>query len=426
MAKLTETKLRGARPGKHFDANGLYALVPKQAGSIWWRIRLLDGRREQHLSLGTWPETSLDDARIRAATVRAARKRSDDVALLAAKLRGASAPHQSTVVKSEPTDALEAVVKRWNKWRAENERERAPATMVRNDNCVRYLVNALGPITSMATIDVQALQQAIIHIKSVHKREMAKRTLQLANQLWQYAMHERIVPHNPRSGINTKFVLGEQQKGEFSAITEPKPFGALLRTINAYTGYPVTRIALQLLALTFVRPGELRTARWSEFDLDSDVPQWVIPIARMKMRSDKERGDHIVPLSKQAVALLRDLHMLRDAEGELVCPGLRKGKPISDAVFTTALRQMGVGAAAHHAHGFRKSATSMLHGLGFNAELVETQLGHKRPGIRGIYFKAHLLAERRPMMQRWADYLDELTRMTAHDNGTSSPPIIVP
>jgi integrase len=221
-------------------------------------------------------------------------------------------------------------------------------------------------------------------------------------------MHERIVPHNPRSGINTKFVLGEDQKGEFSAITEPKPFGALLRAIDAYTGHPVTRIALQLLALLFVRPGELRNARWSEFDLDGTEPTWTIPVARMKMRSDKDRADHVVPLSKQAVALLRDLYVLRDADGVLVCPGLRKGKPISDAVFTTALRQMGIETNAHHAHGFRKSATSMLHGLGFDAETVETQLGHKRPGMRGIYFKAHLLAQRRPMMQRWADYLDEL------------------
>jgi len=412
MAKLTDSKLKTDREKrKLFDANGLYALRSKNGDNWWWRIRLIAGKREQHLSLGTWPDTSLDEARIRAATVKKAAKDGEDPALVAAPFRGAAAPHPSTTKKKAPEpagDSVEGVVKRWNEWRAVNENERASATAKRNDRCLGYLVNALGPSTSMASVDVHALSTAITKIKTAHKREMAKRALQLANQLWQFAMHERIVPHNPRSGINTKFVLGEDQKGEFSAITEPKPFGVLLRTIDAYTGHPVTRIALQLLALLFVRPGELRNARWSEFDLDGVEPTWTIPVARMKMRSDKDRADHVVPLSKQAVALLRDLHVLRDADGELVCPGLRKGKPISDAVFTTALRQMGIDASTHHAHGFRKSATSMLHGLGFNAETVETQLGHKRPGMRGIYFKAHLLAERRPMMQRWADYLNEL------------------
>jgi integrase len=284
-----------------------------------WRVQVIAGNREKHHSLGKWPRVSLDDARIHAATVKAAGKRGEDTALVAAQLRGAPAPHASvTSVAVEPTvDTVEAVVKKWNEWRAANLNPRAHATAIRNDRCLGYIVNALGANTPMAGIDVHVLQAAIIKVKTAHKREMAKRALQIANQLWLFAMHERVVPHNPRSGVNTRYVLGEEMRGEFSAVTEPKPFGALLRALDAYSGYPVTRIALQLLALTFVRPGELRLAKWSEFDLDTDTPRWVIPIARMKMRSDKDRSDHIVPLAKQSVALLRELQQYRD--NELVC-----------------------------------------------------------------------------------------------------------
>jgi integrase len=222
-------------------------------------------------------------------------------------------------------------------------------------------------------------------------------------------MGKRLVSNNPASGLTARDFLKPYAKRKFAAITEPKKFGALLCAIDGHTGQPVTRIALQLLALLFVRPGELRLARWSEFDLDTELPQWVVPQSRMKMRRDPESSDHVVPLATQTVALLRELHQHR--VDDLAFPSLRKGRPLADATFTAALRTLGFNGDTHVAHGFRASATSMLHSLGFDPELVETQLSHKRPGVRGIYFRAHLLAERRQMMQRWADYLDELRRI---------------
>jgi integrase len=217
------------------------------------------------------------------------------------------------------------------------------------------------------------------------------------------------VSTNPASGLAGRDFLKPYAKRKFAAITDAKKFGELLRAINGHTGQPVTRIALQLLALTFVRPGELRLANWSEFDLDSDVPQWVIPQARMKMRRDPDSSDHVVPLARQSVALLRELQQHR--VDDLAFPSLRKGRPLADATFTAALRTLGFDGNTHVAHGFRASASSLLHALGYHPELVETQLAHKRPGVRGVYFRAHLLAERRQMMQRWADYLDDLVTL---------------
>ncbi|MEO8466287.1 MAG: tyrosine-type recombinase/integrase [Gammaproteobacteria bacterium] len=409
---IADAKATGTRK-KVADAHGLYALAAP-VGAVWWRLRLLHGAKEPkelHLSLGTWPETPIDDAVNRAATVRKASKNGEDPRLVAAQLRGAVAPHP---VQAAPAgDSIESVVARW---REHTTGDHAASTLKRNDRCIMYLVEELGPSTSMAAVDAPALQAAIERIELKHsgrtygsnghvsRGEIPRRSLQLANKLWRYAMGKRIVPHNPASGLRADDFLKKRVERSMAAITDPKKFGALLRAIDGYDGEDVTRIALRLLALTFVRPGELRNAKWSEFDLDTDVPQWVIPRERMKTRA----SDHVVPLSAQAVALLRELHQYCDADGVLAFPGPRSKRPLSDATFTVALRALGVSGDEQTAHGFRASASSMLHARGVNHDVIEQQLAHKRPGVAGIYNRAHLLPERRAMMQRWADYLDEL------------------
>lgn len=404
MAKLTETKIRALRPRerayKAFDAHGLYLLVPS-SGNPRWRVRLTSDGKEQHLSLGRYPEVSLDDARARALQLRAGLKDGAAVATatLAAQLRGAARPHPVRVAPA--SDALEKVAERWHQdWlKGEN---LARKTTIRNDRCFGYLINDLGPRTSIGAVDAPMLQEATERIERAHGRETAHRTLSLANKFWRFAMAKRIVNHNPASGLKAAEILAPANERHYAAIIEPRAFGALLRAVGDYAGQPVTRLALQLLALTFVRPGELRLATWNEFTLDGATPQWEIPRARTKMRE----SNHAVPLASQTLTLLRELERHRRAE--LVLPSLRNGRPLSDNTFNVALRTLGFSNDVHVAHGFRSSAASLLHGLGFDSELVETQLAHARPGVRGVYFRAHLLEQRRAMLQRWADYLDEL------------------
>jgi integrase len=186
------------------------------------------------------------------------------------------------------------------------------------------------------------------------------------------------------------------------AILEPARIGELLRAIQGYRGDVSTEFALRLLPLTFVRPGELRGAQWTEFDLKS--AEWRIPPARMKMREQ-----HVVPLSTQAIALLQDLHRLT-GDGELVFPSIRSDdRPISDNTINAALRRLGFTGDEMVGHGFRSMASTCLNEQGWHPDLIELQLAHaERNESRGAYNRAQRLHERRKMMQAWADYLDAL------------------
>ena len=187
-----------------------------------------------------------------------------------------------------------------------------------------------------------------------------------------------------------------------AAITEPEEVGGLLRAIDGYTGHFVTKYGLQFLALTFLRPGEVRLGEWSEIDLEEKL--WRIPAKRMKMRLD-----HLVPLSAQACAILCELRELT-GRGRLMFPSLRtKEQPISDATFIAALRRMGFEKDEMCAHGFRSMASTILNEQGYPADAIEKQLAHNpRNKVRGIYNRAEYLPERRKMMQDWADCLDGL------------------
>jgi integrase len=189
-----------------------------------------------------------------------------------------------------------------------------------------------------------------------------------------------------------------------AAITEPARVGELLRAIDGYTGHGVTAYALQLAPLLFVRPGEFRHAEWTEFDLDGQEPHWRIPADKMKMGEQ-----HVVPLSKQALAILRDLHLLT-GRGQYVFPSLRGGsRPMSENTVNAALRRLGYTTEDMTGHGFRTLASTNLNEQGYHPDLIELQLAHaERNKVRAAYNKAQRLSERRKMMQSWADYLDGL------------------
>jgi integrase len=191
-----------------------------------------------------------------------------------------------------------------------------------------------------------------------------------------------------------------------AALTDPAEISALLRAIDTYEGQPVTAAALKLAPLVFVRPGELRGARWSEFDLDA--AEWRIPGERMKMREQ-----HIVPLSRQAVAILRDLQALTGRE-EYVFPSLLSAtRAMSNNTVNTALRRLGYTKEQMTGHGFRAMASTLLNEQGFPPDVIELQLAHvERNRVRAAYNRAQRLAERRQMMQAWSDYLDVLRGAT--------------
>ncbi len=192
------------------------------------------------------------------------------------------------------------------------------------------------------------------------------------------------------------------KKRHFASITDPKAVGGLLRAIKGYNGHLVTRCALQLAPLTFVRAGELRKAEWSEFNFDT--AEWRIPPEKMKMRAV-----HIVPLSTQAVAVLREIQMLT-GDGKYVFPSLRSSsRPMSDNAVLAGLRRLGYTKDEMTGHGFRSMASTLLNEQGWNRDAIERQLSHsERNHIRAAYNYAEYLPERKKMMQHWADYLDQL------------------
>lgn len=177
----------------------------------------------------------------------------------------------------------------------------------------------------------------------------------------------------------------------------------LLRALDGYRGAPETRAALRLAPLLFVRPGELRAARWSEFDLDAK--EWRIPAERMKLRID-----HLVPLSDQALEILRDLHLLTGHRSEFLFPSVRtRGRPMSENTINAALRRLGCTSGQMTGHGFRSIATTLLNEQGWSRDAIERQMAHApRDTVRAAYNRAEHLDERRRMMQAWSDHLDGL------------------
>jgi integrase len=196
--------------------------------------------------------------------------------------------------------------------------------------------------------------------------------------------------------------LPPAQEKHHAAITTPRTIGELLRAIDGYQGSFVTQCALKLAPLVFVRPGELRKAEWAEFNLEG--AEWRIPAVRMKMKET-----HIVPLSRQAVACLRELHPLTGS-GRYVFPGARtNGRPMSENTVNAALRRLGFGKDDMTGHGFRSMASTLLNEQGWHRDAIERQLAHaERDAVRAAYNYAEHLPERRRMMQAWADYLDAL------------------
>lgn len=388
---LTDTAIRKAKPAEKtqrlFDGGGLY-LELSPAGGRWWRLKYRHGGKEKRLSLGTYPDTGLKDAREKR---DAARK------LLAA---GVDPGEQRKAAKAagqeRAADSFEVIAREWF---AKHE----PLwTLGHSSKVIARLENDAFPWLGsrpVADITAKELLAAVNRIVDRGAVETAHRVLQYASQVLRYAIVTGRAERNPAADL--RGALPPVKQTHHAAITDPNAIGGLLRAMDAYQGSFVTRCALRLAPLLFVRPGELRRAEWAEFDLHA--AQWNLPAEKMKMREP-----HLVPLAPQAVAILRELHALTGG-GRYLFPSARSPqRPMSDNAVLSALRRMGYATDEMSGHGFRAMARTVLDEvLHFRPDYIEHQLAHtvKDPNGRAYNRTAHL-AERCKMMAAWADYLD--------------------
>jgi integrase len=260
----------------------------------------------------------------------------------------------------------------------------------------------------IAQIHAMELLAALQRIEDRQTFETAHRVLSIAGQIWNYWLPSaEVQQRNITEGLKAR--LQPYRSKNFAAILEPKRVGEMMRAIKQYRGGAIVRVALQLTPIVFQRPGNLRMMEWSELDLDSAT--WTIPSAKMKRtKKEKENGeDHVIPLPKQAVALLKSIQPI-SGRGRYVFPGERKhDKPISDATIRAALYALGFG-EEQKPHGFRATARTMLvDELGLDPQMIEANLAHgSRDKFGRSYNRTQYLAQRFEMIQQWADYLDHL------------------
>ena len=390
---LTATAVRQAKPThktqRLFDSGGLYLEIPPASGK-WWRLKYRYGGKEKRLSLGTYPDTGLAEAREKR---DAARK------LLAS---GIDPSQQRKAAKAagevRSANSFEVVAREWHAKQSSSWVPlHASRIMLRLENDIFPWLGG-RPIADITAKEFLSTVNRIVDRGAV---ESAHRVLQNCGQVLRYAIATGRVERNPVADL--RGALPPVRPKNLAAITDPAAIGGLLRAIDAYQGTFITKCALRLAPLVFVRPGELRHAEWTEFDLVK--AEWNIPAEKMKMRLP-----HLVPLSPQAIAILRELQPLTGS-GKYLFPSARSPKrPMSNNAVLSALRRMGFANEEMSGHGFRAMARTVLDEvLHFRPDFIEHQLAHavRDPNGRAYNRTAHL-SERQKMMQAWADYLDAL------------------
>jgi integrase len=385
---LTNAVISGSKPRekpfKLSDGGGLFLLV-NPSGSRWWRFKFRIHGKENLLSLGIFPEVPLREAReLRDEARRDLRKGIDP----AAKRRTA---------RMAGGETFKAIAQEWFDKFSPNWATSYSSKVIRRlEICVFPWIGKM-PISQIKAPD---LLSCLRRVEARGKLGTAHRALQVCGRVFRYAVATGRAERDPSGDL--RGALPPKQEKHHASFTDPASLAGLLRAINAYDGSAVVRNALRLAPMVFVRPGELRAAEWKEFNLDSG--EWRIAAERMKMRVQ-----HIVPLSRQAVALLREMQPVTGT-GRFVFPSPRTdSRPLSDNGMLAALRRMGFERGVLTVHGFRSTASTLLNEQGWNPDAIERQLAHsERDGVRAAYNYAEYLPERRKMMQFWSDYLDDL------------------
>ena len=396
---LTDTAIKNLKPqdknAKLFDGEGLFLLVTPSGGK-WWRLKYRFGGKEKLLSLGVYPEISLKEARRRRDEARSfvaqgidpsqQRKEEKEVALAESR---------------EQANTFEAVAQDWlGVYRHDLTPKHALKLQryIENTLCPAFGNKPVASLTPMDILDAARPAQEKGRIQTAH------RLVQLTGQILQYAVIKGQVNANVASGISK--TLPPIRETSYAAVTAPKEIALLLRAIDGYSGYRSIVYFLKILPYVFTRPGELRVAEWQEVNFEEAM--LTIPWKRMKTRKLSQK-DHRVPLSRQVVDLLKELHSF-SGNGKYLFPSARaKTDTISDAGPLNALRDLGYDKDTMTLHGFRSMASTRLNEMGKRPDLIEAQLAHKDPdSVRMVYNRAEYLNERREMMQGWADYLDSL------------------
>jgi len=398
---LSDTQIRSTKPAakalRLYDERGLYLEVTPSGGR-WWRLKYRHDGREKLLSMGTYPDTGLKAAR---------EKRDRARELLAQGIDPSDARRAEKQSRLQAVvNSFEAVAREWHATVhvAKVSAGHAARTLIRLEQDV---FPWLGGQT-ISEIKAPHLLQTMRRIESRGAIETAHRALQACGQVFRYAIATGRAERDPTPDL--RGALKPVLVTHMAAITDPQRVGQLLRAIEDYKGMPITRAALQLAPLVFVRPGELRKAEWTEFDLEAR--HWRIPAARMK-RTKQEKltgAAHLVPLSRQAVSILSDLQPLT-GHGRFVFPSPRTGeRPMSDNGVLSALRRMGFPKDEMTGHGFRAMARTLLaEQLGVDEAVIEAQLAHQvKDALGRAYNRTEFVEQRRRMLQTWADYLDKL------------------
>jgi integrase len=384
---LTDAELRNlTEPGKHFDGLGLYLELTK-AGGRYWRLKYRHGGKEKRLAFGVYPAVGLKTARDLANEARKVLANGGDPG----ELRKAA----KAQVVHESINTLEAVARDWMK-------HQAARWDIETAGRIRASLEAdiFKPLGArpLASIKPGEIMAAVKKIETRGAADQAGRVLQRVKAVYRWAViHERIQA-NPMLDLVPSEVLKPRTVQHRAAMTD-KELPEFLAKLAAYDGDPHTVHALRLLILTATRPGETRGALWTEFDLDAAM--WIIPPERMKMRTE-----HRVPLSTQALDVLRTMQTFSGGR-ELVFPSpYYPSKPLSENTFNSALARMGYKNTAT-AHGFRAMFSTIANECGWNPDVIERQLAHKEANeIRAAYHRSTYLQDREKLMQWWGDYLD--------------------
>lgn len=391
---LNTKAIDSMQAGKLFDKGvtpGLFCLV-LPSGKKVWRLKYTRDGRERSASLGVWPDVTIDEARERAKQARRLFEKGVH-------------PTEHDRIEKQASDERARVTfgiaaDDWLEWtRSQNKSEKTVQK-------AEWVVKLWRPVRSrpIGEITTPELFKVLQRFEEAGKHETAHRMKSVAVRIFDRAAVKGWVDKNPASLIGRQ-LLPVKAKSH-AGITNPKQLGQLLRFFDAqdFAGFTV-RNALQLLAHVFVRPGELRMMEWSELrDLDGEEPLWVIPKERMKMRRP-----HVVPLSRQAVNIIKEQSIV-SAESRYVFPNGRSLRsPMSENAMGVALKANFITPQSHVPHGFRTTASTLLRELKFESELIEMQLAHRTGNsVASIYDRSERIPERRKMMERWSDYLDEL------------------
>ena len=389
---LNDMKIRTAKPKEKFykltDGDGLYLHVTEKGGKLW-RFRYRFDGKEKLLALGSYPEITLLDAR---------QRRDEARRQLANKIDPGAVRKAQKQSSIQETETFEVIAREWHDRFKSTWSEGHAATIM--DRMERDLFPWIGK-RPVAEIKAPELLAAMRRVESRGALETAHRIRTIAGQVFRYAVATGRAERD--ISVDLKGALPQPQEKHRAAITEPAEVGKLLRAIDDYSGSFVVKCALKIAPLVFVRPGELRHMEWTELDFEN--AQWNIPAGKMKMKEP-----HLVPLSGQAIKILKELQRMTGTSRYVFPSGRSFDRALSDNAILAALRRMGYEKDEMSGHGFRAMARTILDEvLQIRPDFIEHQLAHavRDPNGRAYNRTAHL-DERRKMMQQWADYLDGL------------------